>query len=579
MIRPGLPFGALVLALLFAEPVRADVPLPGTQPEEFQDAGQAFAPFTPSRACLQCHADFAEIPYEPYDGWAGSMMGNAAIDPVFLAALSVAEDDVPGVGDFCLRCHAPEAWLEGRSNPTDGSALEMFDDGVTCHFCHRLTTTDPLGLDANAPYVGNARYFVAKSGAMHGPYSDVTLAPHETIQEPYVSEARYCGLCHDISNPLVPWRDEAGNELGPEFPIERTYSEWLRSAFPGEGTTCQTCHMQPVEPGHSCNVAGAPDREVYKHQLAGGNTWVPQALTFMYGDDLGREALWAESVEAAREMLGTAAELAFEELPTAVAPGAPVDFSVRVTNLTGHRLPTGYPEGRRMWLEVEVRDGAGTEVFVSGTYDDEEADRLADEQLRTYEVTLGIAGQGPGFHFALNDTIYEDTRIPPRGYVPTSDDAGLEPVGREYLDGAGGIAHWDVAPYHAETPCSVAGPLTVRVRLLQQTSSREYIEFLGSEQVTPLGQERGATLVDAWEQSGKSEPFVMEEIEATIEVDGLCEPGEDAGPDGGDPIPGDDGGGGCCAVAPGASTCHDVLAFLGALGVAVLRAWRRRRRA
>lgn len=556
----------------------ADVPLPGTQPAEFQDAAQAFAPFTPSQACLQCHADFAEIPYEPYDGWAGSMMGNAARDPLFLAALSVAEDDVPGVGDFCLRCHAPEAWLEGRSTATDGSQLDDRDDGVTCHFCHRLTTTDPLGVDANAPYVGNARFFVAKEGDMHGPYDDVTLAPHQTIQDPYVAEARYCGLCHDISNPLVPWRDEAGAELGPEFPIERTYSEWLRSAFPGEGTTCQTCHMQPEEPGHACNLAGAPDREVYRHQLVGGNTWVPQALTFMYGDDFGREALWAETVEATREMLQTAAELAFEEAPTTVAPGARVDFSVRVTNLTGHRLPTGYPEGRRMWLEVEVEDAAGEEIFASGTYDEDEAERLADEQLRTYEVTLGVASEGPGFHFALNDMIVEDTRIPPRGYAPTPDDAGLLPVGREYPDGAGGIAHWDVAPYRATVPCSAAGPLTVRVRLVQQTASREYVEFLRDNQATVLGQERGARLHDAWTQTGRSEPFVMEEIETTIELEGPCDPAEDAGPDGGGPSDGD-GDGGCCAVAPGARSGREALVMAGVGLVVMLVAVRRRRRA
>ena len=25
---------------------------------------------------------------------------------------------------------------------------------------------------------------------------------------------------------------------------------------------------------------------------------------------------------------------------------------VKVTNLTGHKLPTGYPEGRRMWIHL-----------------------------------------------------------------------------------------------------------------------------------------------------------------------------------------------------------------------------------
>ena len=49
--------------------------------------------------------------------------------------------------------------------------------------------------------------------------------------------------------------------------------------------------------------------------------------------------------------------------------GAPrargLDFDVDVRNLTGHKLPTGYPS-RRAWLHVAVRDGGGRLVFESG---------------------------------------------------------------------------------------------------------------------------------------------------------------------------------------------------------------------
>ena len=40
--------------------------------------------------------------------------------------------------DLCLRCHFPQGWLEGRSDPVNGSALTGADfDGVQCDFCHR----------------------------------------------------------------------------------------------------------------------------------------------------------------------------------------------------------------------------------------------------------------------------------------------------------------------------------------------------------------------------------------------------------------------------------------------------------
>ena len=53
--------------------------------------------------------------------------------------------------------------------------------------------------------------------------------------------------------------------------------------------------------------------------------------------------------------------------PDSVAEGdslCPVE--VRVTNLTGHKLPTGYPEGRRMWLNVQARDGDDVLIWESG---------------------------------------------------------------------------------------------------------------------------------------------------------------------------------------------------------------------
>ena len=38
------------------------------------------------------------------------------------------------------------------------------------------------------------------------------------------------------------------------------------------------------------------------------------------------------------------------------------DLRVRVTNLTGHKLTTGYPEGRRVWLNIVWKDGGDAVV-------------------------------------------------------------------------------------------------------------------------------------------------------------------------------------------------------------------------
>ena len=54
----------------------------------------------------------------------------------------VANDDRPNLTDLCLRCHAPMAWLNGRSEPGDGSQLIPEDlESVTCDICHRMVPT------------------------------------------------------------------------------------------------------------------------------------------------------------------------------------------------------------------------------------------------------------------------------------------------------------------------------------------------------------------------------------------------------------------------------------------------------
>jgi hypothetical protein len=66
-----------------------------------------------------------------------------------------------------------------------------------------------------------------------------------------------------------------------------------------------------------------------------------------------------------QEMLGNSATLTV----LLNTDGSVVIALVRVTNQTGHKLPTGYPEGRRIWINLKAYDGQGTLVSESGAYD------------------------------------------------------------------------------------------------------------------------------------------------------------------------------------------------------------------
>ena len=491
-----------------ARPDATGIFQPGTQPSELT------APMRNASVCADCHGFYGE--YDADSTWKGTMMANAARDPLFHAALTVARQDAPSSGDLCIRCHAPRAWLFGRSEPALISNLEKDDfESVQCDFCHRLNT-GPNG----TPYIGNGQYFVANDFTRRGPIRDA-IAPHDFEYSAYHEESRLCGLCHDVSNPLRNG-----------FAIERTYTEWLTSAFAAEGQSCQSCHM-PERRGFACGAPGMPERNVHAHEFAGGNYWMPRVLAkehpeLKQGDAYEKTALNAES------QLKGASEITLQLPPRATA-GENVSFRVRVENKTGHKLPTGYPEGRRMWLEVEVIDELGASLLHSGAYDRATAERATDPQLRTYEVRMAANGV-EGFHFILQDEVLQDNRIPPRGFVPRPD---TKPVGREYPTVSSGdsgesgkLAHWDDAPYELAMPKGVSGMVVVRATLWYQTTSREYVESLRSANGTD---DYGQRMQEIWERNDRAPPFGMSTATGAFEVEPPPdpEPAVEPSPEGG----------------------------------------------
>jgi MYXO-CTERM domain-containing protein len=471
--------------------------LPGTQPGELNNT------LSTASACDGCHSGYAD--YAPTDTWAGSMMANAMRDPLFLAALTIANQDVPGSGDLCIRCHSPRGWLFGRAQPTDGSALEPADyEGVQCDFCHRLA--EGPGGQRN---IGNGQFFVADDYIRRGTIQNTTVAPHAWEYSPYHESSELCGVCHDVSNPLNA------------FAVERTYTEWLNSDYALAGVSCQECHTPKVDQAYAAiPSSGAPPRRVGRHDLAGGNTWIPMVLAGEY-PQLGLQAAYEYTAARAEEMLQQSAELTFRvdgapadpQSPPAASAGRNFPLTVRVENLTGHKLPTGYPEGRRSWLEVKVADSTGRVVYHSGGYDLETATRSEDPDLHTYEVRLASNGV-EGFHFMTANEVLQDNRIPPQGFRPTPE---TTPVGRNYPEVARGVlAHWDDAAYRIRIPDDATlGPALVTATLWYQTTSREYVEFLRDENHTD---NRGEEMYRMWQQYGKSAPVAMATVTLDIEI-------------------------------------------------------------
>jgi hypothetical protein len=329
--------------------------------------------------------------------------------------------------------------------------------------------------------------------------------------------------------------------------------------------TCQTCHMY-ARTGVGCNKNNMPIRtDLGQHDLTGFGHWVAEAV--IHQDDKGTLVFGGGLDQDKRDAMLEGKQRAVDQLSRAGfvnASQVESDLRVTITNLTGHKLSTGYPEGRRVWLNIVWRDGGGAIVHEDGAYgalprppvldldgvphqvesildledtviveaepgmDQQWAaqlsglgypdgmvlgyDRLTDEPYHT----LGeLKNESPGeayhtFHFVLNNVMVHDNRIPPYGM--RYDEARLRnalPVPYDQFGnpGAGGVYnHW--VDYDFEIP---AGAESAEVRLFYQQTTWEYIQFLwleNDQQGPFLGQE-GVNLLDAWLNTGMAAPVEM----------------------------------------------------------------------
>jgi hypothetical protein len=512
-----------------------DFDMPGTQP--FGGGPE----LDPPTGCASCHGNYNST-VEPYFNWQGSMMAHASRDPLFEANMSIANQDAPDSGDLCLRCHLSRGWLGGRSVPTDGGRMQAADRmGVSCDLCHRMVNpvyvpgaspTNDLGIlaaltlaDTNA---GNGMFVIDPYSFQRGPFTN-PAAPHPFMASSFHRTSAMCGTCHDVSNPVFQ-KDSGGNYVPNAFnagagnfsphsmgPVERTYSEWLSSAYntsngvyapqfagnkPGGAvSTCQDCHMRDVS-GKGCDPAqfpSVPSRDdIPLHDMTGGSTWLPGLLTNLYPSEVSAPAIQS-GIQRASQLLTAAASMG-----VTVASG---QLKVTVTNECGHKLPTGYPEGRRAWLNLKFYDDAMNLVGESGAYNTNTGVLTHDEQVKIYQVHPGMETNlamalgltpGPSLHFVLNNRVYEDNRIPPRGFTNAAFAAfGGAPVGHAYADGQ----YWDDTLYSLPTNAT-----RVEVRLYYQSTSKEFVEFLRDENASDS---KGQALFDLWNNNGKCPPTLV----------------------------------------------------------------------
>ena len=461
-----------------------------------------------------------------------------------------------------------------------------------------------------------------------GPYSN-PVARHQFQQSKFHRSVDFCGSCHDVSNPVVgdlahnngtqdtadpvisdgiPGNPVEGKAAFNNFPyqygvVERTFSEYKSGLAPvtrvadynllppelqdgaykasyesaiiaGTGGdyadgdpryfSCQTCHLRPVT-GAGCNKKGAPVRsDLPLHDMTGGNYWIADAIQWQ--DQQGTLRLGGGLTSLQHTALDDGQVRAMKQLSQAAT--LQVDETnniVRINNLTGHKLITGYPEGRRMWLNIKWYDDTNSLVQEDGEYgfigttvtDNSGVSHtvkslldLADPDTKIYEAHYGMTkewaeqllalGKDPDtplsfdritgevdftlgdlaalsdgtahetFHFVLNNTIIKDNRIPPYGmsYDEARKRNALPVPATQYGGGGPGdvYQHWDEVALNPP-----ADAVWAEIDLMYQSTSWEYIQFLNlanNGENAFLGQE-GNNMLDAWLNTGMAEPYVM----------------------------------------------------------------------
>ena len=141
--------------------------------------------------------------------------------------------------------------------------------------------------------------------------------------------------------------------------------------------------MRPVT-GYGANKKGIPLRaDLPLHDMTGGNYWMPDVI--LYQNSAGTLRLGGGLSQVQIDAINAGKLRAQEQLDLAASLSVSGD-TLKVTNLTGHKLISGYPEGRRMWLNIKWYDVSGVLVREDGEYGD---------LLLSYDIT----GDG------VNDTV------------------------------------------------------------------------------------------------------------------------------------------------------------------------------
>jgi hypothetical protein len=411
-----------------------------------------------------------------YQEWQASAHRWAAED-VFFQGVQAAMIKESGASAtrYCGGCHDPVSLFSGYKDASTGFSAPGFKEGASCIICHSMRRVDVQGngnyvFGAPQPYLfeySEGRYTAAVAHFLIRAYPrqhdrdyDITLA-----QKP-----ESCASCHK------QFIDKNINHLG-WVQLQNQYDDWKHGKWnadpnPARRLRCQQCHMYYKD---APNFAQADPYDMKvglelkhrNHYFAGGNQIMPEMIASP--DAQGQEQRvedWLRGKHVVPEIANIWPPGPILPIKIIAPPSAGAGESIELravlsNNKAGHSFPTGPLDLIRAWVEVEVTDQTGREIFHSGKLD-------AQNHIEPGSFILKAVGvDANGDEIVRHDLWHLVGAKFKRAIFP---------------------GYSDMFEYQVKVPRDARGPLQVAARLRYRKANQYFMDmiFPGQHRMAPI---------------------------------------------------------------------------------------------
>ncbi len=406
--------------------------------------------FLSAGSCDHCHgtdpAGLASVDGEGADinvvsDWSSTMMANSARDPYWRAKVShevfinpQLQEEIEGT---CTKCHAPlgryAALIHGIENYSieDMKQDSVALDGVSCLACHQQAPQPLVAMHTGQLIFDPENFaFGQYTSPLISPMAEYTGYIPEYAS--HTSDSKLCASCHSLVTETV---DLSGNLTGDQFVEQATWHEWLNSSYSTDDISCQSCHLPKLEGQNIILSAGfetTPRDSFALHTMAGGNTLMlglmrdnHEALGIFAGESQFNKTIAATNDNLMNKSLHL-------QVSTSNRTADTLYVDVKLRNITGHKLPSGYPS-RRMSVHFIASDLNGNEIFRSGGFDgnyfltsetmpfEAHHDVInSEDQVQIYEMVMGDLNSQRTTILTRGFTHLKDNRLVPTGFTTAS---------------------------------------------------------------------------------------------------------------------------------------------------------------